>query len=301
MIKNNKFVVVGIGEILWDMLPSGKQIGGAPANFAYFAKALGAETYMVSRVGDDNLGREISGKLNKLGLSRKYITVDMSHPTGIVEVRLDKDGKPSYDIKRKVAWDFIGFSPELRSLAERTNAVCFGTLAQRSDVTRETIREFIAAMPVSSLKVFDINLRQSFYNRKIIHDLLKFSNVFKLNDEELVIVSDLLSIRGNETRVVKSLMHKYKLNVVAVTKGPKGAVLYCPDGAYPVKGRKIRITDTVGAGDSFTAALVVGLLNGAKMQTISQLANRLAIYVCGQHGATPPLPTGIIQIPTGEK
>lgn len=292
MIKNKKFIVVGIGEILWDMLPSGKQLGGAPANFTYFAKALGAEAYMASRVGDDRLGREILIKLDKLGCSRKYIAVDQSHPTGMVEVRLDKDGKPAYEIKRNVAWDFIEFSSGLRSLAEKTEAVCFGTLAQRSAVTCGTIREFIAAMPPSSLKVFDINLRQSFYNRKIIEQLLKLSNVFKLNDEELLIVSDLLSIPGSEAQVVRSLMLKYKLSVIAVTKGAKGAVLYCPEGAYPVKGKKIRVADTVGAGDAFTAGLVTGLLNGLKMETISDLANRLAVYVCRQPGATPPLPGG---------
>lgn len=296
MIKNKKFIVAGVGEILWDMLPSGKQLGGAPANFAYFAKALGAEAYMVSRVGGDRLGREILDKLGKLGFSRKYVAVDYAHPTGIVEVRLDKDGKPSYEIKRNVAWDFIEYSSELCSLAGKTNAVCFGSLAQRSGVTRETIHNFIAAMPEASLKIFDINLRQSFYNRKIIEQLLKLSNVLKLNDEELVLVSDLLSIPGNEARVVKSLMLKYKLDVVAVTKGPKGAVLYSPAGAYPARGRKIRIADTVGAGDAFTAGLVMGLLNRLKMETISDLANRLAVYVCGQHGATPILSLEMIKM-----
>ncbi|MDO9541180.1 MAG: carbohydrate kinase [Kiritimatiellia bacterium] len=295
MIKNKKFVVVGIGEILWDMLPAGKQLGGAPANFAYFAKALGAEAYMVSSVGGDPLGREILDKLGKLGFSRKYVAVDQAHATGVVGVRLDKDGQPSYAIKRNVAWDFLRFSSKLRSLAGKTKAVCFGSLAQRSAVTRRTIREFVAAMPASSLKVFDINLRQSFYTRKIIEQLLKLSNVFKLNDEELVIVSDLLSIRGGAAKAVKSLMLKYKLKVVAVTKGPKGAVLYCPEGVYPAEGRKIRTADTVGAGDAFTAALVMGLLNGLKMEIIVELANRLAAYVCGRPGATPVLSPGMIK------
>lgn len=292
MVKNKKFIVVGIGEILWDLLPSGKQLGGAPANFAYFAGALGAEAYVVSRVGADRLGYEI---LKKLGSGRKYVALDRSHPTGIVEVRLDKDGKPSYEIKQNTAWDFIEFSPGLYSLAMKTKAVCFGSLAQRSVVTQKTIRAFVAAMPPSSLKVFDINLRQSFYNRKIIERLLKLSNVCKLNDEELAIVSDLFSMRGSEQEVAGRLLRNYRLRVVAVTKGPKGAVLYGPDGAYPAKGGKIRIADTVGAGDSFTAALVTGLLNGAEMQTISALANRLAAYVCGQPGATPVLPPEMIK------
>jgi len=287
MTENKKNIVVGIGEILWDMLPAGKQLGGAPTNFAYFAKVLGAEAHVASRVGHDSLGREILSKLEKLGFSRKYIAVDRAHPTGVVKVQLDHDGKPSYEIKQNVAWDFVRFSPGLRSLARQTKAVCFGSLAQRSDVTRETIRKFITAMPDASLKVFDINLRQSFYNREIIHDLLKLSNILKLNDEELVIVADMLSIRGSEAGVVKSLMHRYKLNVVAVTKGPKGAVLYCRGGTYPSEGRKALIVDTVGAGDAFTAAMVMGLINGVCMETIINMANRLAVYVCGRPGATP--------------
>jgi len=295
MARNKKNIVVGIGEILWDMLPAGKQLGGAPANFAWFAKALGAEAYMVSRVGRDRLGREILDKLDKMGFSRKYVAVDRSHPTGIVGVRLDHAGKPSYDIKQNVAWDFIEFSSGLRALAQKTKAVCFGTLAQRSDVTRATIRKFVAAMPPSALKVFDINLRQSFYNRKIIEQLLRLSNVCKLNDEELVVISDLLSIPGNEAGAVGVLMRKYRLRVVAVTKGAKGAGLYCSEGKYPARGGKIKIVDTVGAGDSFTAALVTGLLNGVKMQTIGELANCLAGYVCGQHGATPALSPQMIK------
>jgi fructokinase len=178
----------------------------------------------------------------------------------------------------------------LLSLARRTRAVCFGTLAQRSAVTRATIRRFIAAMSASALKVFDINLRQSFYNRKMIKQLLAVSNVLKLNDEELLVVSDLLSIPGGENRIVRNLMFAYKLRVVAVTRGDRGAVLYCPEGTYPVKGGKIRVVDTVGAGDAFTAGLVVGLLKGLKMETIAKLANDLASYVCGRRGATPPLP-----------
>ena len=282
-------VVVGIGEILWDMLPSGRQLGGAPTNFAWFAKTLGAESYVVSSVGSDSLGRDILARLDKMKISREYISVDRDHPTGVVDVQLDKDGKPAYDIRRDVAWDFIRFSPELHSLARRTRAVCFGSLAQRSAVSRRTIRKFVSLMPASALKVFDVNLRQSFYNRNIIHDLLKLSNVFKLNDDELVIVADMLSVSGNEANVVKSLMRRYQLDVVALTRGGEGSVLYCADGKCVVKGQKIKIVDTVGAGDSFASALAVGLVNGVKTEKIIELANRLAAYVCGRHGATPIL------------
>jgi len=286
-------VVVGIGEILWDMLPSGRKLGGAPANFAYFAGALGAESYMASTVGRDRLGRDILSKLRKMGFSRKYVAVDQVHPTGVVAVQLDPAGKPTYEIKKNAAWDYVRFTPGLRALAARTDAVCFGSLAQRSPVSRATIRRFVSSMPVAALRVLDVNLRQSFYGRKIIHDLLTLSNVFKLNDDELLIIADLFSIPGNEEAVVRRLMRKYALKVVAVTKGAKGAVLYCPGGGYPIKGRKIRIADTVGAGDAFTAGLVMGLLRGLKMDMIVALAGRLAVYVCGQRGATPHLPVEI--------
>ena len=292
---NEKFIVAGIGEILWDILPAGRQLGGAPANFAYFAKALGAEAYIVSRVGDDGPGRDLLVKLKELGCSRKYIAFDRAHATGAVEVRLDKDGKPAYDIKQNAAWDFFRFSPALRSLARKTNAVCFGSLAQRSDVSGRTIRRFIAAMPGSSLKVFDINLRQTFYTSEIIERLLRLANVFKLNDEELCVVADLFSIRGDEKKIAGRLLRDYRLRVVAVTKGPQGAVLYCPEGAYPYKGAKIKIVDTVGAGDAFTAGLTMGLLNGLKMEIIIELANRLAAYVCGRPGATPVLAPEMIK------
>lgn len=294
MKKNKKNIVVGIGEILWDLLPSGKQLGGAPANFAYFAHALGAESYVASSVGRDSSGREILAKLDELGLDRRHVAADKEHLTGVVEVRLDGDGKPSYEIKEDVAWDFIRSSSDLLSLARKADAVCFGTLAQRSVVTRETIRAFVDSVAGTGLKVFDINLRQSFYDGRMIHDLLKRTNILKLNDEELAIVTNLLSVSGSETEVAAKLLRQYELRLVAVTKGAAGATLYGSEGSCSSKGKAVRVVDTVGAGDAFTAGLVMGLLNDFTLPAIGELANSLAVYVCGQHGATPPLPPEIL-------
>jgi len=290
-----KKVVVGIGEILWDMLPSGKQMGGAPANFAYFAGKLGAEAHVASAVGSDAPGREIILKLGKMGLGRKFLAIDKTHPTGVVNVMLDSSGKPSYEIKRNVAWDFIRLSPELAALARRTEAVCFGTLAQRSAMSRKTIRRFIALTPATALKVFDINLRQKFYAPAMIRDLLKISNVLKINDEELQEVSSMLHLRGSEKAVVKKIMGRYKLRAVAVTKGARGATLYYHQGAFSAGSKNVRVVDTVGAGDSFTAAFVMGMLNRLGPEKIVRAATALAGYVCGRHGATPPLSSKLIR------
>lgn len=288
-------VVVGIGEILWDMLPSGKQLGGAPANFAYFARGLGAEACVVSRVGNDDLGREILARLNDLGFDGRSIALDRSHPTGVVNIRLDRRGKPAYEIKTGAAWDFMRSSAHLVELAKKTKAVCFGTLAQRSPVSRKTIMNFIRSTDKSALKVFDINLRQSFYNRALIHRLLAMANILKLNDEELKTMASLFKISGNEHDIAAHLLRKYKLRMVALTRGAEGATLFTGEEMYSAKGHPVRVADTVGAGDSFSAGLVMGLLGGLPMQEVVELANRLAEYVCGQPGATPRIPAGIMR------
>lgn len=296
MAERKNPVVVGIGEVLWDLLPSGKQLGGAPANFGYHAGKLGAAAFMVSRVGKDALGLEIAQKLRALGLNTGYIGSDASHPTGIVEVSLDKKGKPTYNIRRDVAWDFIPSPPELLSLAQWTSAVCFGSLAQRSAVSRRTIRGFVRAVPRSALKVFDINLRQEFYDRNIIHESLALANILKINDEELRLVAGMYSLPRAEGQVARRLMQQYSLRLVAVTKGAKGSALYWPEGECSAESRKIKIADTVGAGDAFGAALVMGILNGLKLEVLCRRATRLAEYVCGRPGATPEVPRAISRL-----
>jgi len=223
--QNKRPVVIGLGEVLWDMLPDGKQFGGAPANFAYHAKALGADSHVVSCVGDDDLGREILDRLDGLQLSRDDVALTNLHPTGTVSVELDADGKPDYVIHEPVAWDVIPWSDRLTTLAGQADAVCFGSLAQRSAVSRQTICDFLAATPDECLRIFDINLRQHYYGGQIITSSLQTANVLKLNDEELPEIARLLSIPGDEKDVLRTLREQFDLTLIAMTKGDRGSLL----------------------------------------------------------------------------
>lgn len=288
-----RHTVVGIGEILWDCLPGGKQLGGAPANFVYHAAALGAAGGVVSCVGNDALGREISARLDAWKLDRRGLAVDGSQATGAVDVQLDAAGKPRYIIREPVAWDFIPWSETLRDLASKTDAVCYGSLAQRSEVSRNTIRAFIAATPPSCLRVFDVNLRQAYFSREILHESLVLSTILKISDEELPVVARLLAVSGRDEQVMKTLQSRYRLRLVALTRGSRGSVLVVPNGVLTHPGVRAEVKDTVGAGDAFTAGLVMGLLNGLEYQRIQEAANRLAAYVCSQPGATPVIPAAL--------
>jgi fructokinase len=293
-IENN-YTLVGLGEILWDMLPTGKQLGGAPANFAYHAQALGANGVVVSCIGDDDLGNEVLSRLGGLGLDCRYIAVDKAHPTGTVTVKLDENGEPDFTIHENVAWDFIPLSADLLELAVRTDAVCFGSLCQRLEVSRDTVRRFLQATKPDCIRVFDINIRQSFYNKDIVHAMLSLSNVLKLNDEELPIVADLLDITGSQSDILSQLTRRYKLRLIALTRGAGGSRLYAQgqDSSHP--GFSAQVADTVGAGDSFTAMMTLGLLRGEELDKINEEANRVASYVCSQSGATPELPDDLVQ------
>ena len=288
--------VVGIGEILWDRLPGGKQLGGAPANFVYHAAALGAAGHIVSAVGNDPLGREIGERLAALNLDHRYLAVNADYPTGTVDVQLDPDGKPRYVIHEQGAWDFIPWSDALRDLAKQTAAVCYGSLSQRAGISRQTIRAFITTMPSASLRVFDVNFRQAFFSGTIVHDLLSLSNVLKISDEELPVVSRLLSVDGSDEDVIRTLMSRYRLCLVALTRGAQGSVLVASEGAFTHPGVRANIVDTVGAGDAFTAGMVMGMLHGLDFNRISDLANRLAAYVCSQPGATPKIPEALVRL-----
>jgi fructokinase len=276
-------LVVGIGEVLWDMLPAAKQLGGAPANFAFHAGQLGAEACVVSRVGDDELGREILHRLDGLALNRDFVSVDADHPTGTVDVRLDAKGVPSYVIHEDVAWDWILPTPALLELARRADAVCYGTLAQRTPGNAYAIGQFVGSTRASCLRVFDVNFRQHYYDADTVRETLAMSNVLKLNEDEVPVLVGLLP-RRIELRDFPAL---FDLRVVALTRGPRGSVLFTKDGAFEHPGSPARIVDTVGAGDAFTAALVMGLLAGRDIDTINDHANRLAAFVCSQPGATP--------------
>jgi fructokinase len=296
MSSGKTYTIVGLGEILWDMLPAGKQLGGAPANFAYHAQALGAEGVVVSCIGDDDLGREILSQLGGLGLDCQYLAVDKANRTGTVTVKLDADGVPDFTIHENVAWDFIPLSEPLLELAARADAVCFGSLCQRSDVSRDTVRQFLEKTKPDCLRIFDINIRQSYYSKDIVHMMLETSNVLKLNDDELPLVAELLDIKGAESEILAELVARYELRLVVLTKGAEGSRLYGPDGDSESKGvPPEKIADTVGAGDAFTAAVAVGLLNGNGLEQINAHANRVASFVCSQHGATPKLPDDLVQ------
>jgi fructokinase len=279
-----KKVIVGIGEILWDMLPSGKALGGAPANFAYHAMRLGEEGWAVSAVGDDALGREIldivaSKKLkNLIALSDK--------PTGTVEVELDSRGVPSYNIMEDVAWDNIPFTPEMEELAKRADAVCYGSLVQRMK-SRESVLRFVRAMRPEALKVFDINLRQHYYDREILEESLKLADILKINDEEIRIVAGMFGLGDDDAAACRSLIADYGLKLVILTRGAEGSEVVTADEVIPQAVGHVDVVDTVGAGDAFTAAFVVAYLRGDPLADAQKLATETASYVCSRKGAMP--------------
>jgi len=280
-------LMIGAGEALWDLLPAGRQLGGAPANFAYHARALGARGAVVSAVGDDAWGREILERLDGLGLDRRAVTTVPGRPTGTVTVTLDARGVPSFTIHENVAWDYIPVSEAALSLASRADALCFGTLAQRAETSRQSIRRLIQATPPGALRIFDVNLRQRFFSPELIDGLLAVSNVLKLNDAELPIVADLFALRGSEADILKTLVARRSLRLAALTRGEKGCLLVAPQGICERDGLKVTVSDTVGAGDAFTAAMALGLLWDWPLDRIAEQATRVAACVCARPGATP--------------
>lgn len=287
----DKNIVVGMGEALWDVLPKGKKIGGAPANFAYHVSQFGLDSCVVSAVGDDTLGNEILANFEAKRLHTHIAKVP--YPTGTVQVELDANGVPQYDIKENVAWDNIPFTPELEELAKNTKAICFGSLAQRNVVSRETIRKFVASMPQGdeSYRIFDINLRQGFYTADNICDSMKSCNVLKINDEELVTVSRLFGYPGIDLQnKCWILLAKYNLKMLILTCGVNGSYVFVPGEISFVETPVVEVADTVGAGDSFTAAFISAILKGKPVPEAHRLAVEVSAFVCTQHGAMPVLP-----------
>ena len=279
-----KKVIVGIGEILWDMLPTGKALGGAPANFAYHAKRLGEDGWAVSAIGNDALGREIMEIVMEKGL-RNLISVT-SRPTGTVQVSLDAKGVPSYTIMEDVAWDNIPFTPQMAALASCADAVCFGSLVQRGN-SRDSVLRFLRAMRPEALRVFDINLRQHYYSKEVIDESLQLSDILKINDEEIRIVAELFGLGGDDTAACRALIERYGLKLVILTRGADGSEVITADEAIPQAVGQVEVVDTVGAGDSFTAAFVVAYLRGDSLADAQRLANETAAYVCSCKGAMP--------------
>jgi len=285
-------IVVGLGELLWDLFPKGKQLGGAPANFAYITALLGDSGIVASRVGDDRLGQEALWHLKSNGLDVSRIQRDPTHPTGTVKVEVDLRGQPEYRISENVAWDFLEFSEDWISLARATHAVCFGSLAQRNSVSRATIRAFLSALPSFAIGIFDINLRQSYFSGDLLRDSARHATILKLNHEEFPRFLDLLRcpLKGSERSDIfaaRWLCRELGIRLVCITRGPAGSALVTAESHHEHAGFAVKIADTVGAGDAFTAALVHHALRGSSLAAMNAAANRMGAWVASQEGAMP--------------
>lgn len=285
------YLVIGLGEALWDMLPEGKKLGGAPANFAYHASQFGLKGVAVSAIGQDALGDEIIEALDAKGL--KYYIERLSYPTGTVQVTLDEKGIPQYEIKTDVAWDNIPYTAELDAMAKQCRAVCFGSLAQRHTVSRETINRFLDNMPEDEgqLKIFDINLRQQFYNKEVLENSFRKCNVLKINDEELLVVSKMFDIESTDFEVIcRELLAEYQLKMLILTCGVDGSYIFTEHITSFQPTPKVEVADTVGAGDSFTGSFCAAILKGLPITQAHELAVKVSAFVCTQQGAMPVLP-----------
>jgi fructokinase len=292
MMNNN--LIVGLGEVLWDCLPQGRKLGGAPANFAYHVSQFGFESCVISAIGNDDLGHEMIDNFNEKGLH--YNLPFVSYPTGTVQVSLNDKGIPQYDICTNVAWDNIPFTDALKQMAENTHAVCFGSLAQRNEVSRKTIYDFLEHMPQTAhtLRVFDINLRQHFYSTEIIKTSLEKCNVLKINDEELIVLRDMFGYPMDTDGICQEILKTYNLRMLILTCGTEGSYVYESSGSWSFLATPIvEVADTVGAGDSFAAAFVASILLGKTIQEAHQIAVQASAFVCTQHGAMPILPDTI--------
>ena len=283
------FTVVGLGELIWDLLPSGKQLGGAPTNFAYVARLLGNAGVVASRVGDDQLGREAVARLGQMGLDASFMQRDAEHPTGTVGVTLDARGEPNFAVNEDSAWDYLEWTPRWQELAARADAVCFGTLGQRAPQARATMNSFLRHTCTGALRLFDVNLRHSFFTPDMLAAALRQATVVKLNSDELARVAAMLGTDTHgELATARHLLSAFDVRLVAVTRGAGGSLLVTHAEAVEHAGFHVRVADTIGAGDAFAAALAHGSLRGAPLADISTAANRLGAWLATQTGATPP-------------
>ncbi|MGV3484119.1 MAG: carbohydrate kinase family protein [Planctomycetaceae bacterium] len=288
--------VVTLGEILWDMFPTGPRFGGAPANFAHHVASLGVDVAIVSAVGNDELGDAALGKLRESTIHTQHVFVSERFATGRVEVAIDSRGHASYRFNDEEAWDHIPWTPAMEPLASRVDAVCFGTLAQRHDESRQTIRRFLEATPAKALRVLDLNLRSPFYDDDTIQSSLELANILKLNDDELKLVAEKFVGPGDELAQSRKLLDRFDLELVAVTRGSRGGLLVSKEACSEEPAQATTVRDTVGAGDTFTAAVTVGLLKKLPLETINRTACRMAEFVCSQSGATPRLPEELLSL-----
>ncbi len=287
-----KKYVVGLGEALWDVLPEGKKLGGAPSNFAFHAGQFGLNSIAVSALGEDRLAEETIQQLEEKELN--YCMPRVPYPTGTVQVTLDEEGVPTYDIKENVAWDNIPFTDEVKSVAENTRAVCWGSLAQRNATSRETIYRFLDATPDSCMKIFDINLRQNFYTKDVICESLKRCNVLKINDEELVTVGRMFGYPGLDIEnKCWLILGKYDLDMLVLTCGVNGSYVFTPGTMSFQETPKVEVADTVGAGDSFTGTFCAAILAGLPVAEAHRHAVEVSAFVCTQNGAMPQVPDSL--------
>ena len=286
-MEKNRPVIVGVGELLWDMLPTGKRAGGAPVNFVYHAACMGADGYAISAIGKDELGKEVVRELDDNRIKHSLGIVD--YPTGTVEVVL-KDGNPTYNIIQDVAWDHIPLTVEAEELVKKADAVCFGTLAQRSPESRETIQTLLKNTRKEALLIFDINIRQSYYSKELIEEMLERANVFKVNDEEMVLVREMFGLDDDEDTACRQLLERYSLLYMILTAGSAYSSVYTAKEKSMFPTPKVKVVDTVGAGDSFSGAFVYSILCGKSLQEAHRIAVETAAYVCEREGAWPQYP-----------
>lgn len=294
MQMSNNDIVVGLGEVLWDILPDGKKLGGAPANFAYHCARCGLDSWAVSAIGDDKLGEEITEQLREKQVN--YIMEVVPYPTGTVQVELSPTGVPTYEIKAGVAWDNLPFTPRIEDLARRTRAVSFGSLAQRSVVTRTTIDAFLDAMPQDNDRfiVFDVNLRQNFYSPECLENSMDRCYILKINDEELIAVSRIFGYPGIDLKdKCWLLLGRYNLKVLVLTCGVNGSYVFTPGHVSFLPTPNVEVADTIGAGDSFSAVFVSSLLKGCSVKQAHHNAVYYSAFVCTQHGAMPQYPESL--------
>jgi len=284
------FEVVGIGEVLWDLLPAGPQLGGAPANFAYHARQLGAKAQVITRVGNDERGLRVLRRFEEMGIDGGTVQPDAHLPTGTARVVLGGDGTPQFTIIEGVAWDCLALTNDALKAVQSANTVCFGTLAQRTRPAGLVIQQLVEATPMTALRVFDINLRPGHYNWEVIERSLDIANVLKMNDQELAILAPRLELTGTADQMISQLAERFEFELVALTRAERGSLLYRNGSWSELPGRKMNVADTIGAGDAFTAALVSGMLHQFSLVDIHRIATDIASFVCSQPGATPVLP-----------
>ena len=287
-MARTRYKVVGLGELLWDLLPTGKQLGGAPANFAYITNLLGDEGIPASRLGDDVYGEEAIRRLKALGLTTAFIQKDAAHPTGTVKVQLDASGQPRFEICESVAWDYLEWTPEWQELASEADAICFGSLAQRSTQSRDTIRNFLQAARPEAVRIFDVNLRQQFFSPAVLSESMTLTTIVKLNHEELPRIMKLFQEEHcGEESSARRLIEIYGVKLVCITRGDGGSVLVRADQCSRHPGFHVKVADTVGAGDAFTAALTHEYLRGTPLDRMNDAANRVGAWVASEVGAMP--------------